>query len=179
VFAGYGWGEADHTSLDPGNDIDLTGWKLGAALGANFTVSDGVVVGIVGDIAWSDISGTEDFGVFGDITHTIDWQGSLRARLGFDGGAFMPYLTGGAAFAHATREVVGSAWGDGEGSATHFGWTAGAGVEIAATEDLSVDVAYRYSDFGEQEYDYDNPAFTDPTIALTEHLFTVGLNWRF
>ncbi len=180
VFAGGGWGVADHTSLDPGNDLDLSGWFIGVDAGFNFTVGSGLVIGVVGDVAWADISGADEFGS-GDISHTIDWLGSLRGRVGFDGGAFMPYLTGGLAVAHAVRETTDSPFGDGEGSGdeTHIGWTVGAGVEFAVTDDVSVDVLYRYSDYGEQVYAYDEPAFTDPTIAMTAHSLQVGLHWNF
>ena len=145
--------------------IGLSGWLVGVNAGANFYITDGIVGGIVGDIAWSDVSGEWDLNE--DYTYSIDWQGSLRGKLGFDAGAFMPYLTGGLAFANGTFDVPG----DSE-SNTHLGWTVGAGVEIAATEDLSIDVLYRYSNFGEKEYfGYD--------MDLDQHAVTAGLNWKF
>ncbi len=174
VFAGYGWGTATDddavgifpTSTD--DTLDLAGWLVGADVGYNFYLSDGIVGGIVADLAWSDINGEDTAG--GPTTAAIDWAGSLRARLGFDGGAFMPYLTGGLAVAGATVN-------DGtEDTATHIGWTVGAGVEIAATEDLSIDLQYRYSDYGSQDY----ALSIDPTpVSLTNHQVTAGLHWNF
>jgi len=182
VFAGYGWGEADHTAaggVGPlpvgGNDIDLTGWLLGVTAGANVNVSDGVILGIAGDLAWANKTGEIEGGAFDGTTHTVNWEGSLRGVLGFDGGAFMPYVTAGVAFANATRHT--ELFGGLDADASHIGWTAGAGVQIAATEDLAIDLQYRYSDFGAQVYDFS--AGTDPEIALTQHQFTVGLNWQF
>lgn len=176
VFVGAGWGLADHTSLVPGNDLDLSGWKLGVTAGADFTVSEAIVLGIAGDIAWSNISGEDDT-LFGDPTHTINWDGSLRGRIGFDGGAFLPYLTAGVAFANATRTTE-SGGGD-EVSNTHVGWTAGAGVEFAVAENVSVDLQYRYTDLGEEQYVWPNIVAADPVIDLNTHAVTVGLNWRF
>lgn len=172
VFGGYGWGTA--TDVNPEgifptapDTLALSGWLVGVDAGANFYLSDGIVAGIVGDIAWSDISGTD---AAGPTTVDINWAGSLRGRLGFDGGAFMPYLTGGLAVAGATIND-GTA-----GSATHIGWTVGAGVEIAATEELSIDLQYRYSDYGSQDY----ALSTDPTpVSLTTHQVTAGLHWNF
>ena len=172
AFGGYGWGTAtDDTSTgiftDTVDELDLAGWLVGVDAGANFYLSDGIVAGIVGDIAWSDISGLDTSTAAVDL----DWAGSVRGRIGFDGGAFMPYLTGGLAIAGAN--ATDGAISD---SATHIGWTVGAGVEIAATEELSIDLQYRYSDYGAQDY----ALGTNPTtISLTTHQVTAGLHWNF
>jgi len=183
VFAGWGAGTADHTAaggVGPlpvgGNDVDLSGWFIGVNAGANFTVSEALVLGIVGDIAWADITGEIDGTLFDGTTHTIDWQGSVRGIVGFDGGAFLPYLTGGLAFAHAERESPLGPQPN-VADATHVGWTVGAGVKFAVTEDMNIDLLYRYSDYGAQTYDF--PSGTDPEIALTTHTVQVGLNWQF
>src|SRR5690606_16004754 len=127
--------EDDEFDGDVDYDYDLSGWLAGVNIGANFTVTDGIVAGVVGDIAWSGI--TDD-----DIVD-IGWTGSLRGRLGFDGDAFLPYLTAGLAVAGVDF--------DGE-SQTHFGWTVGAGVEFAVADNVSLDLLYRYSDYQELEY---------------------------
>lgn len=181
IFGGWASGTADHTNsgIAPTEaDTDIDGFLLGVKAGANFYLTDGIVGGIVGDIAWSNISGTyEDFPVIGDSTNTINWQGSVRGILGFDGGAFMPYLTAGLAFAHATHEVE-----DFEPvlavDATHVGWTVGAGVEFAVSEQASLNLEYRYSDFGSGTYNHES-IFTPPEFNLTTHAVTVGLNWKF
>lgn len=165
VFAGYGAGTYEETA---GFEADISGWLAGVALGANFTVADGIVAGIVGDIAWSNIGFDDGFG-----DANLDWVGSLRGRLGFDGGAFLPYLTAGLAVAGAT---IHNSVTDISDSATHVGWTVGAGVEFAATENLSVDLLYRYSDYGDQTY---NVGFADFDTGFKTHQITVGLNWSF
>lgn len=169
-FIGYGWGTATDETGNlglPGDELDLSGWLIGANLGANFTVTQGFVLGAVGDIAWSGINGY-DAGT--DVDYDINWIGSLRGRAGFDAGAFMPYLTAGLAFAGATANDSGD-----ESTQVHFGWTAGAGVEVAATEQISVDLQYRYSDYGSATYDLS----PDTDIGLTTHAVTAGLNWKF
>ncbi len=174
VFGGYGWGTAtDDTSTgiftDTVDELDLAGWLVGIDAGANFYLSDGIVAGIVGDIAWSDINGVDT----STASFDVDWVGSIRGRIGFDGGAFMPYLTGGLAVAGATASDGIVPTSD---SATHIGWTVGAGVEIAATDELSIDLQYRYSDYGAQDY----ALGTNPTtISLTTHQVTAGLHWNF
>ena len=179
VYLGAFVGGASGTLDDDGewfaddDTIDLSGWLVGVNAGANFDIADGIVGGIVGDIAWADISGGLYEGdALSEYSYVINWQGSLRGKLGFDAGAFMPYLTAGLAFAHGTFERYGLTESD---SQTHLGWTVGAGVQVAATEDLSVDVLYRYSNYGEKEYF----GVSDLPLSLDTHQVTVGLNWKF
>lgn len=162
IFGGYAGGTATLPV-----DFDLNGWLLGVNAGANFTLTDGIVAGIVGDLAWSNITDDEVFVPPGAFD--VNWAGSVRGRIGFDGGALLPYVTAGLAFANATLTA-----GDGSevGTNTHIGWAAGVGVEFKATEELSVDLAYRYSDYGAQAYGVSD-------FEFNTHQVTAGLNWRF
>lgn len=172
-FVGYGWGTAsdDNAPLDllSSSELDLSGWTAGATLGANFTVAPGFVLGAAGDLAWNGIGGF-DGGVVPGVDVDINWNGALRARAGFDGGAFMPYLTAGLAFAGATASSGGT-----DSTQMHFGWTAGAGVEVAATDQISVDLQYRYSDYGKATYDLNGGS----ELGLTTHALTAGVNFKF
>jgi outer membrane immunogenic protein len=174
VFGGYGSGsvtdEDDYGFFDDEDSMGIDGWLVGVNAGANFYITDGIVGGIVGDIAWSNIEGYDDYY---ETQYNIDWQGSLRGKLGFDAGAFMPYLTGGLAFANASIDQYDGSYSD---SQTHIGWTVGAGVEVAVTEDVSLDLLYRYSDFGSKEYDAYNG---DDSFGLSTHAVTLGVNWKF
>ena len=173
AFAGYGWGTVtDETGYFAPVDTesDLTGWQVGVAAGANFTVSEAIVAGIVGDIAWTDLSG--DVAADGS-SYDVDWTGSIRGRLGFDGGAFLPYVTAGVAFANATVTDVTNTLED---TQTHIGWTVGAGVEFAVADNVSLDLQYRYTDFGSKDYDLGG---STETFGLTSHAVTAGVNFRF
>lgn len=176
AFAGYGWGTiTDETGYFNGGivdtEFDAKGWQVGVSAGANFTVSEAIVAGIVGDIAWTDLNG--DVAADGS-SFDVDWTGSLRGRLGFDGGAFLPYVTAGVAFANGTLTDVGAPTL--EDTQTHIGWTVGAGVEFAVADNVSLDLLYRYTDFGSK--DYDLGGVTVPT-SLTSHAVTAGVNFRF
>lgn len=176
VFGGYGWAELS-SDVAPGAVFpEPAGWLLGVNAGANFTLDNGIVLGVVGDIAWADITDTLVAPGPSSFTSAIDWQGSLRGRIGFDGGAFLPYLTAGLAVAHNSIDVTLVPPPGFADDAMHVGWTVGAGVEFAATEDLSVDLQYRYSDYGDADYTFG--IFTN-TLGLTSHQVTVGLNWGF
>lgn len=190
VFGGAGWGHVDHTGVlpglfdEPGADLDITGWLLGVRAGADFTVSDGIVLGVVGDLAWSNLSGEElfedlNFGVDDALVgYELDWQGSLRARLGFDGGAFLPYVTAGLAFGHLNHTISIEGDPEEEGSGTLVGWTAGAGVEFAVVENVTLNLEYRYTDLGEKTIDMGLGA-NDPSFAVDSHTLTAGVNFRF
>lgn len=171
-FAGYGWGTVvdDTGSIGLEDDqLSLSGWTIGAALGANFTVAPSVVLGVAGDLAWADIGGYDEDNNT-DLSYDINWTGSVRGRAGFDGGAFMPYLTAGLAVAGATADI-----GPDRASAMHFGWTAGAGVEVAATDQISIDLQYRYSDYGSATYDL----ASDVDMSLSSHTLSAGVNFKF
>jgi outer membrane immunogenic protein len=172
AFAGAGWGTiVDEDGALAGlatGELDLTGWQAGVTAGFNVTVSEAIVAGLVGDIAWSNISGTED-----TSSYDVNWTGSIRGRLGFDGGVFLPYVTGGLAFANATAtDTDGTIYED---TQTHIGWTVGAGVEFAVADNVSLDLQYRYSDFGSKDYDLGGAN----AISLTSHAITAGVNFKF
>lgn len=174
AFAGYGWGtltEEEGIFAPAGTDYDIAGWQLGIAAGANFTVSEALVAGIVADIAWADIGGENDD--FAPLEYNINWLGSVRGRLGFDGGAFLPYVTAGLAFANNTIDLDDGVDVD---TQTHIGWTVGAGVEFAVADNVSVDLLYRYSDYGTKTYDL---VGNDADFSLSAHTISAGVNFKF
>jgi outer membrane immunogenic protein len=171
AFTGYGWGtltdEEGYWGTN-GQEYDAEGWQAGLTAGANFTISEAIVAGIAADIAWADIGGDAESG---DFTYNTNWTGSLRGRLGFDGGAFLPYVTAGLAFANNTLDDSGNY----EDTQTHIGWTAGVGVEFAVADNVSLDLQYRYSDYGSKTYSLDG----DYDFSLTSHAVTAGINFKF
>jgi outer membrane immunogenic protein len=168
VFAGYGFGGADQTG-DIANTADLSGWLGGLVGGVNFTAGQGVVLGAAADLALADVS-VEDDGGYG---YSLEWVGSLRGRVGMDSGAFLPYVTAGLA---AGSVSVDKNAGPDTDSHMHMGWTVGAGVEVSLMQNLSLDVQYRYTDLGAQDYVLGGE--TD-TVKLTSSAITAGLNYKF
>lgn len=154
AFVGGLGGTFEDESSD---EYDVSGWLAGVNLGANFTVADGIVLGVVGDVAWSNAENQDN------LPLSVDWTASLRGRLGFDGGSFLPYLTAGLAVAGGEIEGINE---------THVGWTVGAGVEFAVADNISIDLLYRYSDYGTATY-------SNEDFGLTAHAVTVGLNFKF
>jgi outer membrane immunogenic protein len=181
--AGYGWGDADHlpgpTSGTGINDLDIDGAFAGGQVGFNYQMNQ-IVLGGEFDIQWSGIDGSCAAGVCGGggppaTEHEIDWFGTLRGRLGYAAGEWMPYITGGWAFGEATRTT--GAGGGASSSNNISGWTLGGGVEWAFAPGWSAKAEYQYIDFGDETYDF--PIGFDPIVDLTVHTVRVGINWHF
>ncbi|MGB8400281.1 outer membrane protein [Bradyrhizobium sp.] len=159
---GYGWGRDSTTEYFTGTNT-LTGlrWEYkpkgvlgGLFAGYNYQTGP-MVLGFETDIELADIKGGFNDPALGGAGDTrIDWQGSARGRLGFAADKVLFYGTGGLAYAsigHTFKNlVVGSTEAT---SGIRTGWTAGAGVEMAVTQNFLLRAEYRYSDFGRYRYD--------------------------
>ena len=178
VAFGYSSGDADASyDILPVPDFSMapSGWFGGVAAGLNATVGSGLVVGVEADLSLADITDTVPGLMPGEtVTSTTDWTGSLRGRLGFDAGDFMPYVTGGVVFAHAiasASDVVA------EDDAVLTGAIVGAGVEFAVTDTITVKGEYLYSSFGEHTWYADEPYAN--TSAQSSHAVRGGINFHF
>jgi outer membrane autotransporter protein len=172
VHGGFASGNSDHVGVGvTTGDFPMSGGFLGAQAGFNFNLSDAFVLGIEGDVSWANITGSQT--TFPEIHDTIDWMGSIRGRLGYDVGGVLPYLTAGVAFANSTRT---SQIGALTQTLVHTGWTAGVGAEFKLADNVSANVEYRYSDFGQQTY---TALPGPPDVSLTNHSIRAGLNFHF
>src|SRR6185312_3686551 len=167
---GYGWGSADSTSAhqynDPTNTIttddslSMSGFMVGGQIGYNFHLSDNIVGGIEGSLDWTNQTGTTDSNSnYPGITHTINWDGMIVAKLGVDvGGNILPYIDAGLAFANSTRDSSGCTncfYVDSShksDNVTQAGWTVGVGVEAMLADNLSGFVSYNYADYGSADF---------------------------
>jgi outer membrane immunogenic protein len=136
---GYGWGDA---KVKNGPSVDPDGWVAGVYLGYNWAYASGFVAGLETDIAASGM-GNKNQGVTVDNT----WNGTLRARAGFAFNRFLIYGTGG--LAYGGIEVKNGGKSD---SSTPLGWTIGAGMEAAFTDNVIGRLEYRYTDLGSDTY---------------------------
>ncbi len=135
---------------------------LGGLFGANggFGFGTGGVIGVEGDVDGSSARANYLIPLVGITDNSRDnIQGSIRGRLGvaFDRALF--YATGGAAFGGLQNNYFNPATGAVDSlSRTRVGYTVGGGVEYAFTNNLSVRVEYRYTDYGR---------FTDNLVNTT------------
>jgi outer membrane immunogenic protein len=109
------------------------------------------------------------------IVFEQNWLASVRARLGYAVDDVLFYGTAGWAISNIDYGVTvpSDTFSD---SLTHNGWTAGAGAELAVTDQLTARLEYRYTDFGAE-------ALTVGTESLQiephTHAVRAGLSWRF
>lgn len=171
VQTGYAWGDAEVAGPFVGDDYDVDGWLLGGFAGFNFEISS-FVAGIEADLEWVNADGDNAVG----SETELNWQGSLRGRLGVALDRVLLYGTGGLAIADVDATFAADPAGPVAGvstSGTELGWTVGAGVDFAVTDQIFVRGEYRYTDFGE----IDTPADADQELNF--HTVRVGAGFMF
>ncbi|KKC40885.1 hypothetical protein WH87_01570 [Devosia epidermidihirudinis] len=156
-----GYGQAD--VFFAGNKMfDGEGAFGGVQVGYNHDFG-GFVFGVEADAQLSGIK-NERFGG----TYALDNFGTVRARAGFAVDRFLPYVTGGLSWANVTASNAALSVQD-----TYVGWAAGAGVEVAVTDNISVKGEYLYLDLGGAKFAGNIAA------DLSAHIARVGLNYKF
>lgn len=164
VNAGYGFASAsagaittsgnafglNGTATGTGNN-DINGFLVGGTVGANFQ-SGQFVFGVEGDWNWADQSETQSLGcgVGCTINGTgkIEWLATFRGRFGYAFDRVLVYGTAGGAVMDGSDTITASAGGISatllSASDTAFGWTAGGGVEVGLTENVTARAEYLF-----------------------------------
>lgn len=104
---------------------------------------------------------------FYTMTRRIDWNGNLRARLGYTTpGGIMPYVTGGLAYAKVKNSFATS---NAANSFTQFdrkedawGYTLGGGIEAKVSRNFSIGARYLWTRYNTGDYRVDVGAGTAP-----------------
>jgi outer membrane immunogenic protein len=109
-----------------------------------------------------------------------NWQGEAVLRAGYDMGTFMPFLAAGPALASfETTLFTGTPPVEhGTLTETHWGVTAGAGLEMQATEHLNLRFDYRFSHFFEEVYSY-GPGTYDMDNSFESHAIRGSILFNF
>jgi outer membrane immunogenic protein len=153
VQVGYAWGDdqttefATLTGLPTGFSAGFSpdGVVGGVHAGANYQMGM-FVLGVEGDIEATGVSGGyRNLGLTG-TDFDIAWQASMRVRAGVAFDRFLVYATGGLAYADLEHTYVNGFVTE-KSSGGEWGYTIGAGVEYAFTQNLTARVEYRYTAF--------------------------------
>jgi outer membrane immunogenic protein len=158
---GYGWATAND-SLD---STSVNGFSVGGQAGYNFDLTDTVVAGLEGDLNYNNQQGSFT-GARTPDSYRMKWDASIRGRVGVDIDGILPYAEAGVAFANADLNAPAST------NNTYTGYTVGGGVEFKVSDPVSLNVEYRYSDYGDQTYAADS-------VHLNDNTTKVGLNYHF
>lgn len=162
ISGGYGWGSSDFSGAG-GGTVDPKGGIFGGTLGYNWQMGS-LVTGIEGDISWSGLRDSN-----AGLRTENNWLGTVRGRLGYNAGRWMPYVTGGLAVGDIDADVAGL----GSSDKTKAGWTIGGGVEAQLVGPWSAKVEYLYVDLG------NGGSVGGLRPDFTTNIVRAGLNYRF
>lgn len=183
VNVGGAWGSADGSYEDsffasqvPGISLSPEGWFGGVQTGYNYQFTNNVVLGIEADVQAADINGSTADGTSpGDtITAKSEYFGTVRLRLGYAFDRFLPYVTGGLAWANSKVEASDGPLDD---SAFSWGWAAGAGMEYAVGKFWTLRAEYLHADLGDVTYFEGQPWQVNASSSM--NLGRVAANLKF
>lgn len=174
---GYGWGKSDYTSLFDDGQLKPKGFLGGVYAGYNFALENNVVLGVDADVTYNNLK-KDHATLTAEYETKLLWSGAVRARAGYAVDRFLPYLAGGVAFGQVKNSygipAVNNVYTDKE---TLTGWTIGAGVDYAATDNLILRLEYRYTDYGSKDFDFGG---TDGvSYKLKTNDIRVGIAYKF
>jgi len=178
---GYGVGrfdQGDNTGAGTGW-TDMSGVIGGGAIGYNAQMGQ-FVLGVEGDLQLSGIAGSSPtvpgWNCLGTepCRNSVDWFSTVRGRVGYAFGDFMPFVTGGVAYAGVRSSDSDGVSGT-DMSKNVFGYTLGGGVEMAVSAQVSAKVEALYVDLGTAESGVNNNFYADNKFAVVR----AGLNWGF
>ncbi len=177
--------------LNDEDDQSIDGLIYGVAAGYDFAVGDRVTLGLEAELTDSSASTEVNDGDLEDLGFGANLETGrdiyLGARVGYvANNNLLLYAKGG--YTNARYDLLAD---DGtteiETDLDLDGWRAGAGVEYALSNNLFVRTEYRYSNYSEGEFDFeDNDFFNDDTgesgrfdADLDRHQVMVGVGVRF
>jgi high affinity Mn2+ porin len=152
-----------------------TGLIGGFQVGYNRELANHVVLGAEADTSFtSPIDQAALGGAPTPFNATLDYVGTLRGRIGYAFGRWMPYVTGGFAWGH-THININDDPANGSGvisSVGHYqpGWTAGLGLEFAVSGNWTAELEYDYVDLARQAYDLSSFGLPGVSVDLRLHL---------
>jgi outer membrane immunogenic protein len=189
--AGYGWGDFGSEPTDAYGANQPDGFFGGVQAGYNFQFDNRLVVGIEADASFGSLKDNGSFamgepqeGLFElDYATKIDTFGTVRGRVGYAFDRVLPYATAGLGWARTELDfsndvtmggmpVISSAASDKQ---TFTGWTVGAGLEYAITDNITAKAEYLYTDLGSKDFDLGTPVSADLTLQTVKF----GLNYKF
>lgn len=162
--------DAADTSYGDGS-VDDDAISVAAYAGYNFQHGNWVF-GAEGDIKWADTEISD-----GEYMRPLqpELAASIRGRLGYAAGQFLPYLTGGLAV--GSFEVDHGSDGLASASETVTGYVVGGGVEWAATQNLIVRAEYLFTDYGTNDFKFSGSDIHD--IEISSHDVRIGVAYKF
>lgn len=174
----------------------IEGGIVGGQIGANYQMG-AIVLGVEADISKAKLNGTVRDGNYLTQTDTIDQTASVRGRVGLAIGRFLPYITAGVTWEHATRNqacpgdpaavVAGHCKTQGPYDLSQSLWHRagiwGGGLEYALTNHVSIRLEGLHTQAAGAFYEL-KPSATGAVANRTQMEYgttttRIGVNYRF
>lgn len=187
---GYGWGRSTGIGTNAAGllpvpySLDPSGVIGGGFIGGNYQVNN-FVFGVEADWQAADLNESGNF-LFGGVptynfrTKIKDY-GSVRGRVGVAFDRVLLFGTAGAAWGswETSYAFIGAAPFVTSSVQSNVGWTAGAGVEYAFTNNLLGRIEYRYTDLGTASFVAPAVNAAEVGNKVTINDIRVGLAYKF
>lgn len=179
---GWGWAQSKLSAwdIDGSEHFNSNGFLGGVYAGYNFDMGNSVILGIDGNFDYNDLKKSHDFDGNNQLPAAssksqLEWSGAVRARAGYAFDRFMPYIAGGVAFGDVKTSYSTGGY-DFSNSKTKTGWTIGAGLDYAATDNILLRFEYRYTDFGHNDFDYQDISLRN---SVKTNDIRLGIAYKF
>jgi outer membrane immunogenic protein len=142
LFAGYNWQSGN---IVYGGEADFSGMSLRGSQSGVFPFPSTLPGGVLGPPTLTFNAAS---------SYRMDWQGTLRGRIGVTSNDWLFYATGGLAVAdyrvnqNAGSLIAGSSFSMASFTDTRAGWVVGGGIEHAFASNWMVRVEYLHADYG-------------------------------
>ena len=148
---------------------EWSGAYVGGTIYGGYNFQNGqIVYGPEADISYSN---QKDGDAGTGIEGKEGFNGSLRARVGYDMSPFLIYGTGGLAIGNHELETATDS-----DSQTAIGYTVGGGVEALVTDNITARVEYRYTEYQSKDFDL---GATTVSRGFDDHSVKVGIGVKF
>ena len=193
INGGYGFGSSNWTNAGVSTSGFTTdGALVGGTIGLNYAGYGGLMFGVEGDLDWSALKGSSSTAACAGLGVTTgaacetqsEWLSTARVRAGYAFNRILIFATAGAAIGDfqvalnppATFLSVGP----------QLGWTVGAGIEFAFTDNWTAKVEYLYVNLGTVSCPVgascpqaNAAGVSTASVSLAESLVRAGINYKF
>ena len=163
IQGGGGWANGEFSGLGISASENADGGILGVFAGYNHQFANRLVIGLEGDVDynWNE---NEIFGAkFG-----TEWAGSVRGRAGYAFDRALIYATAGWTATQGYVDIPGL----GKNDEIFNGYTVGAGLDYAFTQNVFGRAEYRYNNYGEKK-------LQGFEVKFDQHILKAGIGVKF
>jgi outer membrane immunogenic protein len=183
-------GDIGNTPYSGSASVTSSGFIGGGQIGYNYAFGGGFMLGVEADYQFANVDGSLNLALNNPISAAIEGGseltsfGTVRGRIGYGWDRALIYATGGWAYGRVKSSgsiEFGGFSGGLSRSQSANGWTLGAGMEYALTNNLSFKTEYLYVDLGDKTLYAADYRFATARLDVDTrfHVVRAGLNWRF